>query len=369
MLLRDQKGQALLFTAFMASLILVLVTGSLAVAGSHRRNVVRQEQQVQVYYIAEAGLERAVARIKAEPGWLDGIPPGVSVRLDDLEGPYAGGEIAEVTLQKVPWGMGFRVDLTSVGKLVSARKTLRASLYSVSARSFLGGLSLLPESPLDLDIKGNFLLEGSGNQTGRLLLNGNLYLSGNAAINGDVYVSGEVTGRDKVTGQVNSGFRELPGFPAMDLTYYEEEARRQGRYYDGNLSWSGTIQLDGVYYVAGNAYLSGTYSGQGIIVVRGNVYFTGNLSGSLGSALAVIALGDVDVKNHTVKAAIITEGTLYLQGNAVVEGAILAKGTNLGAITGNITIRYSEEGIPLGLLGGLLTELEVLSWKEAYPIF
>ncbi|MBE3581367.1 MAG: hypothetical protein IMW96_07020 [Thermoanaerobacteraceae bacterium] len=383
MFLRDQKGQALLFVVLMTSLILVLATGALAVAGAHRRNVRFQEQQVQVYYIAEAGLERALARMREEPDWLDGVPSGGSVRMAEVEGPYAGGEISEVTLQKNPEGMGLRVDLTSVGKFIGAQKTLRASLYLVNTRSLLGGLSLLPESTMDLDIKGKFSLEGTGESTPRLLLNGDLHLSGSASIEGDVYVSGEVVGRDRVTGQIHSGLQDLPEFPAIDLTYYEGQARQQGQYYGGDLSWSGTIPLNGVYYVQGEANLSGTYYGRGVIVVEGDVTISGDLlPGSEGDALAVICLGDVDMENNTVNATIITEGTLFLRGNAEVEGAVLARGISFGQkgkkdksegdeekITGNVTIRYNDEGIPQDLLMGVVTELKILSWEEAHPIF
>ncbi|MGI9953176.1 hypothetical protein V3F56_12515 [Moorellaceae bacterium AZ2] len=380
--MRDQKGQALLFVVLMTSLILVLVTGALGITGAHRRNVRLQEQQVQAYYIAEAGIERAIARMREDPGWLDGFALDRKERIAELEGPYAGGEINEVTLHKTAEGMGFKVELTSLGKFVGAQKTLRATLYWVNARSLMGGLSLLPDSTFDLDIKGNFSLESTGQSGGRLLLNGNLYLSGSADIEADVYVSGDVVGRDKIEGQVYAGFTDLPKFPVIDLTYYEAQAWREGQYYDGDLFWSGTITCNGVYYVRGDLTLSGSYRGRAIIVAEGDVTISGDLlPGSADDALAIICLGDVDVENNKVKAVIITEGTLYVRGNAEVEGAVLAKGFSFGKkrtskgdegegdIRGNVTIKYNNEMIPQDLLTGVLTELKILSWEEGNPIF
>lgn len=371
---RDEKGQALLFVVLMTSLILVLVTGALGVTGIHRKNVQYQKQQVQAYYIAEAGIERAVAKMREDASWLDRFAWGREERVAELEGPYSGGEINQVTLRKTTEGMGLKVELASLGKFVNAQKTLQATLYYVNAQSLMGGLSLLPDSPLDLDIRGNFSLENAGQNWGKLLLNGNLRLSGSAEVKADVYVSGSVEGRDKIEGQVYENFRYIPRFPEIDLTYYQAEALRAGQYYPGDLALSGTRLYNGIYYVERNLTLYGTYSGRAVLVVEGNVSIPRDLlPASVSDAVTIICLGDVDMENSTVKAVIIAGGTLFARGNGVLEGALVARGLNFGGQGqgggGSVTIRYNAQAIPGNLLTGIMPELEIISWKEKYPVF
>lgn len=368
---RNEKGQALLFVVLMTSLILVLVTGALGITGIHRRNVQYQKQQVQAYYIAEAGIERAIARIREDASWLDRFALGWEERISELEGPYAGGEINQVTLRKTAEGMGLKVELTSLGKFINAQKTLRATLYYVNAQSLMGGLSLLPDSPLDLTILGNFSLENAGQNWGKLLLNGNLRLSGSAEVKADVYVSGSVEGRDKIEGQVYENFRDLPRFPEIDLSYYEAEARRAGQYYAGDLVLSGTRLYNEIYYVKGNLTLSGTYSGRAALVVEGNVSIPRDLlPASAYDAVTIICLGHVDMENSTVKAVIIAGGTLSARGNGVLEGALVAKGLSLGGQGGGtVTIKYNAQLIQSDLLTGIIPVLKIISWREKYPVF
>ncbi|WP_157109956.1 hypothetical protein [Thermanaeromonas toyohensis] len=360
----------------MTSLILVLATGALEIIGIYRRNVQYQKQQIQAYYIAEAGIERAIARIREDPSWLDKFALGREERISELEVPYAGGEINQVTLRKTAEGMGWKIELTSVGKFISAQKTLRATLYYVNAQTLMGGLSLLPDSPLDLDITGNFSLENVGQNWGRLLLNGNLKLSGSAHVEADVYASGSVEGRDKIEGQVYAHFRGLSKFPEIDLKFYEAEARRAGQYYPHDLTLNGTRIYSGIYYVKGNLTLSGTYSGQATLVVEGDVSIPRDLlPGSSYDAVTIICLGNVDMENSTVKAVIITGGSLSAKGNGELEGALVARGLNFGGAGrgqgggGSVTIRYNPQLIQSNLLTGVLPQLTIISWKENYPIF
>lgn len=371
---QDERGQALLFVVLMTSLILVLTTGVLEITSIHRRNVQYQRQQVQAYYIAEAGIERVIAKIREEPGWLDRFSLGRDESVSELKGPYAGGEISQVTLRKTTEGMGLKIELTSLGKFSSAQKTLRATLYYVNAQSLLGGLSLLPDTPLDLDIKGNFSLENAGQNWGRLLLNGNLKLSGSAHVEADVYVSGSVEGRDKIEGQVYTNVRDLPQFPEVNLSYYETEARRTGQYYPTDLTLSGTRVYTGIYYIRGDLSLSGTYSGQATFVVEGDVSIARDLLPvSSYDAITIICLGNVDMENSKVKATVIAGGTLSVRGNGELEGALVARGLNFGGSGGggggSVTIKYNPQFIQSNLLTGVLPQLTIISWKENYPIF
>lgn len=384
----SQRGQALLFVVLVTSLVLALTTGVLEVAGIHRRNIQYQRQQVQAYYIAEAGIERVIARIREDPRWLDGFGWGRDETVTELTGPYAGGEIRKVTLHKSADGPGLKIEVTSLGKFVSAQKTLKATLYYVSVQNLLGGLSLLPPTPLDLDIRGNFSLMNTGLNRGKLLLNGNLTLSGSAYVDADVYVSGSVEGWDKIEGQVYTNVRDFPRFPELNLNYYETEARQAGQYYSGNVTLSGTGVYTGVYYVKGNLTFSGTYSGQATFVVEGDVSIPRDLlPASSYDRITIICLGDVDIENSQVKAIIIAGGTFHAKGNAELEGALMAQGLNFGGLGigegdgesrgggrgegggGNVTIRYNPQLIELYSLIGVLPQLKILSWKENYPVF
>lgn len=372
------------------SLILVLVTGLLGIAGQHRRNVQYQKQQVQAYYIAEAGIERVMAQIREDPSWLDRWKAGVEEEVSAVEGPYAGGQISKVTLHKTTKDLGWEIEIVSQGKFMGAQKTLKAKLQYTGPQGIAGGLSLLPDAQGVLDIKGNFSLNSPGSARARLLFNGDLVLSGSTDIKADIYASGNVSTQGsatKIEGQVHSRVSDLPRFPDLDLSYYRAEAERQGRYYTGNREWEGKSLASGTYYVTGDLTLSGSYSGQITLVAEGEVEIQANSSYQ---GVTLISLGDVRLKgNGSLKGVIISRGSFAPGGSAEVEGAVVAKGLDLGGSGGSgggsghsgggqgetgggggkVTLKYNPQFVPGDALAGVLPQLRVLRWSENFPVF
>jgi|GEM_PF-1584905 hypothetical protein len=86
-ILRNEKGQALILVVGILAIVALLTSSALIYAKSQNLNAIRQKKQMQAYYIADAGITKAIAKIKSEDFDFSS--------LKNL--PYGGGKIEEVT--------------------------------------------------------------------------------------------------------------------------------------------------------------------------------------------------------------------------------------------------------------------------------
>ncbi len=99
----DNKGQGLALVIVLTALIFAVGAASVALATSSRRNAGLEVCQKKAYYIAEAGLEKAVFGARCGESWLEQLDPGgkaVNLVPDYIFPEYADGRIEYVNVKK-----------------------------------------------------------------------------------------------------------------------------------------------------------------------------------------------------------------------------------------------------------------------------
>lgn len=370
-----EEGQALILVVLVLLVLALLGAASLTLTSAHGRTARYQRDLMQAYYIAEAGVERALIKIRENPSWFAGLQNNEIII---FRVPYAGGEINEVRLTKTSAGIATRAEITSVGKFGTAQKTLQVNALVFGVFDLLKGASILSLDPLDLRITGNFTLSSEqGSGTGVFVIRGSLDLGGSSRVEADVYASGNVTGREKITGNVYPYYQAIPSFPAIDEGYYRSEAQKSGQYYPGNADFGGEghghyggeiDNYNGIYFIDGTLTISGTYSGKAIFVAK-NIEIDGDLKANTSNdLLTLISFGDVDIKNHKVDALIVAAGAFRAQGGAELRGGFLARDMD---VSGNVQIicnpALAAQNPPPGFSFGS-GGVKIESWKEQYPV-
>ncbi|OIQ58218.1 hypothetical protein MOTE_21500 [Moorella thermoacetica] len=358
-----ESGQIILLVVMVTAIIFLLGMASVTVVTSGLRNTMEERDQMQSYYVAEAGAELALARIQDNPAWLEGLQAGNEVEVLASQ-PYAGGSIVRVTLTKDQVG---RVTIISKGKFGAANKTVRVSLTVTS--ELLRGFSVLPGSPVNKKITGNFNVVGNG---APVILNGSYdFKSGAIDIKAPVYASGTVAYKNADIQEVHEKY-PVPSFPEINLDWYKKEAQKAGHYYTGSQTF-GSGTYNGIYFVDGNITISGTYTGRAVIVASGNINLpNGNKNLKAASPpddlLVLMAPGlnsTIDINNGDVDTLIIAN-YFTAKGNGQVNGNLLVRDFDAN---GNIDIYCHPDWIAAA--STFLKDIkstEITSWGEGASI-
>lgn len=307
-MLRNQKGQALLLVLILTTVIFMIGSAAVAMGTAARKNAIQETWQKKAYYIAEAGIEMALADLRQRLI----ITPELNFEgfhIENKDYPDAKGVIDEVKVEPVevkPDGSNTYLITSSAHYPAEsgtpARKSIRVKV-KVVPDPFLsyGGPGLKSDTAVHLTggvtSTGGSLLARMGDVESQALITGNvggIYAGSNASLQGgitsgggeikageDVYLSGvlsnwsgkiwagdEVHGPWWKLGKVTiyehcganiPGF-PLPRFPVVDKgsAWYDRvmsEAVAQGRYFeraeqflDDRIQWNPQLwQLPGPF--------------------------------------------------------------------------------------------------------------------------
>ncbi|MGB9868280.1 MAG: hypothetical protein ACPLPR_10375 [Bacillota bacterium] len=382
----SEWGQLLLLVLLVLCVVAIFGGAAITLATSHRQTAARQRNRMQAYYAADAGVERALVMIKQTSGLLEQILLNSPVTLmQDV--PYAGGKIEKVTAEKLQEGPGTLIKVVSEGTFIGARRKLAVKLRISGSGELFKGVSLFPGPPsYQQKMNGNFTLVGKGPGVA-LMVNGSLDVRGSVSIvNASVYASGTIQG---ITGSnVHPNYPAVPGFPELDREWYESHA---DYFFSGDTDFPDDLlgsgsggkkdhgdhvaQYDGLYFVDGDLEISGTYAGKAVIVATGNIDVVGDLQpdggDQEGNLLVLVSLrpgGHVDIKNHTVEALVICNGTFYAQGRAHLTGGLIARQLDSD---GSVRITCDPDVIEangylvgLAFSGGEAQRMTIQSWSE-----
>lgn len=299
-LLRDQKGQALFLVLILSAVIFLIGSAAVVMGTAARKNAVQETWQKKAYYIAEAGVEMALANLQERYIYLESyerlIAPGFENFSIDGR-PYAGGMLEGVSVTKEENGTAAHYIIVSSARYPAVgdnpvRQSLRVKV-KVVPDPFLsyGGPGLKSDSGVSLGGLVNFtegsLLARTGDVEVVSVLTGNIggiyagrnvYLQGVSTSGGgeikagkDVNIggivstwSGEIWAGEDVDGPwIDLGEVSvhehcgsdipglpLPSFPVVDenSVWYErvkEEAESTGQYYenasqflDARINWN-----------------------------------------------------------------------------------------------------------------------------------
>lgn len=394
-MLRSEQGQALLVALMVVVLLTALGTAGLTIAAYSRQASAGELDRTQALYVADAGLELALGRLKVDPLWRDGFT-GL---------PFGGGTIEKVTVTELSRSeSSVRVKVYSAGSypagIPRARKRVVAEV-TISYDPFIcckgvadkGGVHIAGERPGDeLAISSttavigdntqptNLIFGGAGGSMPSLLtltvnksmmgpsgpvVKGNVYTRGNVSVtaesgcssgsvvvDGGIWAGGTITvgSNDLVTGgthYLDPG--RLPYFPAeisatgTAKAYYRAIAESYGadHYFSSDHCFSSSElqNMNGVYFVNGKAIIDGYYSnytGRATVVAATYIEFNG------------ASLSPIDPENN-VRGFISLQDTFF-SGNNNVQAVILCGDTlclpdgNLVTIQGAVAAWAAEIG-------------------------
>ncbi|MDN5331981.1 MAG: hypothetical protein PWP45_1206 [Tepidanaerobacteraceae bacterium] len=393
----SERGQALVLVLLVLAVVMILSAATLTLTSSHRLSVSKLSDRMQALYTAEAGVERALAMIKNNPGLLEEILQDAHLLISDelyLERGEKKSYIKSVTVERVDDTDGEKLKITSVGTFGNARKEIIAVIrYFYEYAYFLKGISILPEEDgSTIDFRGKFNLTASRETRPSIFVKGGINLTGSAKIIGfDIYTSGDIQYDDKNLQDcsLHPYYENIPEFPELDRDWYEKKARESGQYFEDkdkdNVELPDEIESDGgrkrkdgeyteysgVIFVEGNLNISGNYKGQAVIVAMGDINVTGDLlaENKETDMLVLISFGDVDINNNNVDALVIANNVFRAHGNAKLYGGIVTRDMD---VNGNVDIfvdpsLVEKHGELMELAfgeGGGSTRIEIESWSE-----
>jgi len=398
-MLANQKGQALIIVLLFTALICVVGGAAVAMGTAVKRNSTREVHLKKAYYIAEAGVERALARLEANPLWRD--QNGNTLATD-----YGGGRIDSVVVEddSQQGEIGKIVRITSTGTYSSFRRVLVVKVQLISAYDLFYGLSILPEEgTTDVTVTGHVYIGEEGGELPNIIVKGNLAVQSNAVkVEGNVFASGSISDpHHKINdSQEHEEYAPIPPFPELpseewyrntavrvfsgDTVIGEPKGQGRGQQPDFNIA---ALQEDGIYFVDGDLTIYGTYSVPATIVATGDITVGWGSNHELKRGdengdylLTLVALGtkpgssgDVSFKEGSldVEAIIIAKGTFRIHGKATLLGGVVAQdigGSGQGPVSGTIAIMVDPELVRENLHQEVVENysnvLEVRSWRE-----
>lgn len=411
----DQKGQALLMVLLMTVAILLVGSAALTMGTTVRKTAVHEVNQDKAYYIAEAGVEKALAKAQSDPDWTKARP----LRQDFDEGgandevfitnenyPESNGTIKEVRVIKTgEANNAVTIKIRSKGSsgdgpfhsnrtiTVSATLKYPGNLFKDVA-IYSKGLDLGKGLKVTGNIysRGNITLESKNGRDEDTVINGNIYAIGkvwgnddngytNSTINGKIYVdsSHDATGKIICTGGIDNSLSADELSALMPV----EENINSGLLSPEKLDWyknnSGFYTLpdnmnfeEGIYYINGNIDLSGQYSGKAIIVVDGEVSITDELKrkNPASDCLTILATGEIKtperahIEIHALlysNEKITIKNKVTLIGSAISEN-VVAPWANHGHITVTYDSAMVEKYENITRKNGCFVKIN--SWKE-----
>ena len=315
--IKSQNGQALILAVFVVVTMSTLLIAIITLAGTGKKTAYMQYEVIQASYIADAGLEKLLSRLKYDKKWDD---------IQSIATSYAGGSISSLSIIKEN-STGY-LELKATGKLGNSQKTLTAKVNISPATVFAAYNSSITAH-----------CDSEENMTESIALTQVL---------------------------INDSDKDM--FKTLAVSY------GNSHYISGDTVFN-TIKLQnisGLYYVEGNVYISGYYSGRATIVATGDIYIDASLTtASLTSnSLALICYHNINLElsalETVINAVLWSEGSLNIFNNASVLGAVMSSGISLNGNT--LNYQYSANLVNQ-LPPGLPVFIDIIYWKENYPVF
>ncbi|MFC1559545.1 hypothetical protein ACFL4F_00390 [Candidatus Margulisiibacteriota bacterium] len=292
-----------------------------------------KKSRSQVFYIAEAGLNKAIWYLRTSvsdggkgplwrtPGTTEAFGKGsYTITVSDTATP--GEILVAVTGEAGGQTKGISQIMTA-GSLPGA---FEYSVYGGSNVSIGRGFTITG----DMFTDGNTVFDGTGTA-------GNVYHTEGYSVSG----SGTYT---------DAGVPEQPPeFPVLDTSYYDGLVGDAAGYPAGNQTLSGTVNLDGgTIYINGdvdNAW-GATINGPGTIVVTGRFDFNGILRGN-DDEVIMVAGTSINMQNSTISnTTCYSGGGISFSREIIANKTVILANTNISS-SGDITLGgmiYSKSG-------------------------
>jgi predicted acyltransferase (DUF342 family) len=381
--MKKNKGSVIVLVVF--TMIIIFLLGTALIDVSHIDFTMSNNQvnEVKAYYIVEAGINKALAKLRSDASLLNSLLnliEGQSLNVIDKEsfggGNYFGtgtSEAIALTLKEKKISDKYiMVTLTAKGTYHNAKKTIK-----VQVKADLADSSQIP-STAAIFSNGSTTVNNNVTINGDIFSRSQINVLNNAVVNGSITSgAGIIVNKATVTGTKTPHSPDsIPPYPEFSLDQYKEGATV--------LSTSslniGTLTT-GKYYISDSVSsitISGTYRGKITLISKGQININGNVqaenSDYENNALTLITYNNIFVSNNYLAEGVLyaatyqgTSGSITIGNNAHVKGAILAENITFG---NNAILDYSQELIKnfTGYAGGVadykrVSSLDVIYWK------
>ena len=394
------RGSALPVVLLAVLILSLMGAGLLSLALAERQGAANEVKITQATYLAEAGINLALARLRQDPGWREG--------LGETFLPGVQGRIVSVSL--IPGAVSYR--LRAVGEVDGIKRALEVDL----ARPFFsyalagdGDLSL--KNPIEVygDIFATGSIDLQKGASGNVAAGRDLTIHNNTTVQGSVvtgrylYNYGTIRG-DATVGQPTDKYGNDPNYygrvdgqiiKGLGFSFPAWPGDLAAAYAGGTPLDPGEYSLDELLDVVDNApagdngikviFSNGDltindgnhgkghgggsdndlYTGKVIIAAAGDITLSKNIQATSNSdAWAFVAGGDIILDGGiTVDAVLMNDGYFYKQGaSSTVNGSIVTAGIE---IKGALIINYQDNRIQI--LSPVLAAAgwTVLSWRGA----
>lgn len=263
-MISGQRGQALVIVLLLTTAVFIIGGAGLAFSSTARKNAVQEVHQKKAYYIAEAGVERALAKAKSDPDWVRGLSIKDDFDEDDSKevlfsnvsypvGSTNEGRIEEVRVIKTSENFlsnEVTVRVRSIGRYQQSRSSLIVDAlikYAYPEKLFRGvwaeEISGLPQGhgvDFDVDI---------------YISDYDLDIPAGSTLIGDIFCRGKVNlengnkSQDKTDEKGNSKFTSVTGnIYALGDVYIGDFSQLTGNIYiasDKEVTWGKDVEFSG----------------------------------------------------------------------------------------------------------------------------
>lgn len=321
-----QRGAGLITVLVLTSVLFLL---GLALASAARVNAHlagNRLREAQAFYLAEAGLAAAEARLLVNPA-----------DRSSFSGELSTGSYAVKFEEEAASGPQRRtVRVTAKGQAGNAQKTL-TGLFTLEPypqhRAFDYALYMGDEGTLNLS--GNVTVNGD------VFANGDIDVRGSAAVTGSVSAAGQVWSKkeDRVEGGMFSEVDPIAppwgGAAQEGFALYRALARTA---LPGGTTVQGPAAAPGLTFVEGDATVTGTFPAGAAVVAAGTLTLRGDVRAAGGGVLFLAAReGIVAHGNDRLRAVLYTPGGLTFTGRVSLTGTAVAGTMHLA---GNSSFTY-----------------------------
>lgn len=316
---RGDGGFAVLFMMAVILLSAVLISGAHTIASASKGSALAQNQQMQCYYIAQAGLEQAMAVATVTFNTpLDRITTMSAPISHYVQGETAGGAY-DVSVERVS-----------------------SNRYRFKCNATLGDISKYLEITLqadkDLDFSKGILLGSSfvdANPGSAVQINSDVYVQGDlTAAKVDIAGSLSATGNIKLYGATVGGSVKTSGGGISVLPYTGPGARGS---VVGDLNAAGSVLVQGK---------TGSVTGGGEVTVVQESPDTPSRTGNIDCPGNKLTGAGVSVSGSIVN-SVSTEGDIILTGaeagNLLACGQVVLRGSSAGNVSSRGDIWVSDE--------------------------
>lgn len=402
----NQKGASLVFVLLTSFILITLATIVVRFSNTDIQSALKQENQINAFYIAEAGVEEGVNEINKS--LKDSIVPPTSLPTTNFQ-----GGTYEVTINPkindASENIGYNLTSTGIykGEIKTLSSWVRQPIWPEDGGDRPKGLDYAIYGNEDVKVQTVSGLIGLGFlSTHEIMVDGNVH--GNKSV--DLKHYGLFTTNPKVDGFASSVSKdnirvegldsskkveenEVP-MPMFDFDYARKKAQEEGKYIPHDLlsiSLLGLTTTDKVIFIDGDMVITGLDL-LGLSLMNRTIVVNGEVTGLLEvgglefipTNLNIIAKDDINflglVTGLQINGILFSQGNITTKGHVEVNGYLGAKNIELGTglitglldsllslVTGDMKFTYNSavlEKLPSGI-GFKQNVVEVIEQKES----